>query len=231
MPRDMFGGVDPVRKSTGQRFTVPLSILAHALVLFALVVVPLVATGALPTPLTVITFVATPPPPPAPPPPPPPPAPAMAPPPTPIAVNADAAPIVAPKEITPEPPRPLVAQPRGLEGGLPNTTSGHVLAPPPPPERSKPLPIGGLIQPPQKLLHVAPVYPLAAKAAKLEGMVIVQAIIGTDGRIKDARVLRGHPLLNQAALDAVGQWRFSPTLLNTEAVEVVMSVTVNFQLQ
>ena len=52
-----------------------------------------------------------------------------------------------------------------------------------------------------------------------------------DGSIKDATILRGHPMLNQAALDAVQQWRYSPTLLNNEPVEVLLTVTVNFTLQ
>ena len=62
-------------------------------------------------------------------------------------------------------------------------------------------------------------------------MVIIEATIGKDGSVKDAKVLRPVPLLDQAALDAVKQWKYTPTLLNGVPVEVVMTVTVNFTLQ
>ena len=61
-------------------------------------------------------------------------------------------------------------------------------------------------------------------------MVILEAIVGTDGSVKSAQVLRGHPLLDEAAVDAVQQWRYTPTLLNGVPVDVVMTVTVNFTL-
>ena len=64
----------------------------------------------------------------------------------------------------------------------------------------------------------------------MQGIVIIEAIIGKDGNVKDAKVLRSVPLLDQAALEAVRQWRFTPTLLNNVPVEVVMTVTVNFTL-
>jgi protein TonB len=64
----------------------------------------------------------------------------------------------------------------------------------------------------------------------VSGIVIIEATIGKDGSVRDARVLRSVPLLDQAALDAVRQWRFTPTLLNNEPVEVIMTVTVNFTL-
>jgi protein TonB len=61
-------------------------------------------------------------------------------------------------------------------------------------------------------------------------VVIIEAVIGTDGRVQEARVLRSIPLLDQAALDAVRQWEYSPTTLNGVAVPVIMTVTVNFQI-
>ena len=64
-----------------------------------------------------------------------------------------------------------------------------------------------------------------------QGVVIIEATIGADGRVKEAKVLRGQPLLDQAALDAVKQWQFTPTLLNNVPVPVIMTVTVNFTLQ
>jgi periplasmic protein TonB len=78
---------------------------------------------------------------------------------------------------------------------------------------------------------VNPVYPSIAQSARVQGVVIVEATIGPDGKVSDARVLRSIPLLDQAALDAVRQWVFTPTLLNGVPVPVIMTVTVNFTLQ
>jgi protein TonB len=77
---------------------------------------------------------------------------------------------------------------------------------------------------------VRPVYPVVALADRVSGLVIIEARIGGDGAVEDARILRSIPLLDQAALDAVVQWRFTPTLLNGQPVPVVMTVTVNFAL-
>jgi protein TonB len=78
--------------------------------------------------------------------------------------------------------------------------------------------------------NVAPVYPPAAEAANVQGVVILELVTGTDGTVIQATVLRSIPLLDQAALDAVTQWRYEPTLLNGAPVEVIMVVTVNFTL-
>ncbi len=86
------------------------------------------------------------------------------------------------------------------------------------------------IKEPKKIKHVKPVYPQIAQTAKVQGIVIIEATIGKDGSVKDAKVLRSVALLDQAALDAVRQWKFTPTLLNGEPVEVIMTVTVNFTL-
>jgi protein TonB len=78
---------------------------------------------------------------------------------------------------------------------------------------------------------VSPAYPAIAQSARVQGMVIIQATIGVDGSVVDATVLRSVPLLDEAALTAVRQWRYTPTRLNGEAVAVIMTVTVNFQLR
>ncbi|MBW8713179.1 MAG: energy transducer TonB [Acidobacteria bacterium] len=78
---------------------------------------------------------------------------------------------------------------------------------------------------------IRPVYPPIAQSARVSGVVIIEATIGADGKVKDAKVLRSIPLLDQAALDAVKQWQFTPTLLNGVPVPVIMTVTVNFTLQ
>ena len=77
---------------------------------------------------------------------------------------------------------------------------------------------------------VEPVYPPLAKQARVSGVVELLGVLGTDGRIHELRVLRGHPLLINAALEAVRQWIFEPTLLNGQAVEVAAPITVNFIL-
>lgn len=77
---------------------------------------------------------------------------------------------------------------------------------------------------------VDPVYPALAKQARVSGTVELLGVLGTDGRIHELKVLRGHPLLVNAALDAVRQWVFEPTLLNGQAVEVAAPITVNFIL-
>ena len=89
---------------------------------------------------------------------------------------------------------------------------------------------GGDIRPPVKLRHVAPVYPEIARLTRIEGNVVLECTISPEGRIVDARVLSGPPLLQAAAAEAVQQWVYRPTLLNGVAVPVIMTVTVHFTL-
>jgi serine/threonine-protein kinase len=103
--------------------------------------------------------------------------------------------------------------------------------PPPPPPPQSPVRIGGSIKAPQKIKHVPAVYPAVAQSARVQGVVVLEAVIGPDGKVGSARVLRSIPLLDQAALDAVSQWEFTPTLLKGVAVPVIMTVTVSFTLQ
>jgi TonB family protein len=91
--------------------------------------------------------------------------------------------------------------------------------------------VGSQIRTPKKTRHVNPTYPADAKAAGISGLVIIEARIGADGNVEDATVLRSIPMLDQAAIDAVRQWQFTPTLLNGVPVPVIMTVTVNFTLQ
>jgi TonB family protein len=92
--------------------------------------------------------------------------------------------------------------------------------------------VGGNIRPPRKLVNVNPVYPATMREAGREGTVPIQAIIGVDGSVTSLRVLGAeiHPDFAKAAADAVRQWKFTPTLLNGAAVEVVMKVEVTFSL-
>jgi protein TonB len=75
------------------------------------------------------------------------------------------------------------------------------------------------------------VYPPEAKDARVQGVVILDILIGEDGSVEKAKILRSIPLLDQAAVDAVTQWVFTPTTVDGEAKKVIMTVTVNFTLQ
>jgi protein TonB len=239
VPKEMFGDVGnpSVRVGTKQWYTIPLSLLAHMVGIIALIVIPLLASDMIPTPQSVLAFAAMPPAPPPPPPPPPPPAA----PPTPqpiVDVNPTAAPLEPPKEIKPEPPPPptltSVGQIGGVPGGVPGGVVSNTLtiaAPPPPPPPQEPVRAGGAVQEPKLLKRVEPVYPRIAILGKMEGMVIIDATIGKDGVVKDAKVLRPVPLFEKEALEAVKQWRYTPTQLNGVPVEVLLIVTVHFKLK
>jgi TonB family protein len=96
--------------------------------------------------------------------------------------------------------------------------------------QGNPVRVGGSIRPPTRIQFVEPVYPEVARSARIQGVIILELVIGTDGAISNARVLRSIPLLDQAALDAVRQWRYEPTLLNGAPTPVIMTATVNFSL-
>jgi periplasmic protein TonB len=242
MPRELFKEVvsPEVRVQAGSRYTMMVSVAAHVLIVGAVVIVPLMATGAMPAlPMDDLSYIRLAPPP-APPPLPTPPAPAAAT--TPLA-NPDSAPTKMPEAIVPETPRAPIGD--LVDGaiptfGTPDRGFGPAAdvgrdvgepVPPPPPTPHKPMRPGGDIREPVKVKHVPPVYPQIAINARISGRVVIDAVIGTDGVVRDARVLSGVPLLNQAALDAVKQWRYTPTMLNNVPVQVIMTVTVQFNLQ
>jgi TonB family protein len=85
--------------------------------------------------------------------------------------------------------------------------------------------------PPRKVIHVNPVYPPDALAARRQGTVVVEAMIGLDGAVEDTKVVRSIPMFDAAALDAVRQWRFEPFLINGMPTRVIMTVTVGFSLK
>ncbi len=111
-----------------------------------------------------------------------------------------------------------------LEAGVPQGVSGGVSA-----GALAPVRVGGTIRHPVKLVDVQPVMPDEARAAGIRGVVILELIIGADGTVTSARVLRSIPLLDNAAVTAARQWRYEPTLLNGQAVPVILTATVNFQ--
>jgi protein TonB len=90
--------------------------------------------------------------------------------------------------------------------------------------------VGGAIKAPTKIRNVQPVYPQIAQSARVQGIVIIEATIDRSGKITRTRLLKSIPLLDQAALDAVRQWEYEPTLVNGVAVPIIVTVTVNFAL-
>ena len=101
--------------------------------------------------------------------------------------------------------------------------------PPPPAPTARPPRVSRMME--GNLVHkVQPEYPAAAKAARIQGAVVLQAIISKDGSIANLHVLSGHPMLVKSAIDAVSQWRYRPYYLNGDPVEVETQVTVNFVL-
>jgi protein TonB len=87
------------------------------------------------------------------------------------------------------------------------------------------------VREPRKIVDVRPVYPPIAQSARIEGIVILEAVINERGLVERVKVLRSVPLLDAAAVEAVGQWRYTPTLLNGSPVSVLMTITLNFTLR
>jgi TonB family protein len=100
----------------------------------------------------------------------------------------------------------------------------------PPARTMAPVRVGGAIREPRRIKNVTPLYPDIAKQARVQGIVILECTIGPRGNVTEVKVLRGIPLLDEAAVDAVRQWVYAPTLLNGVPVPVIMTVTVNFKL-
>lgn len=214
-----------------------LSVIAHALILCVVVVTSVMAIGILPTPFDRVTFdmqnavkvadIKMPVNPPA-----------RAP--APVVDTSNAAPISAPPSIAPEPDLPpsvpaSTALASGDAGVIFGPPAAFVEPPPPPPppplpQTAEPVRLHTGVVAPRRIATAEPVYPAVAKAAHVEGIVIVEAVIGVDGRVESAKVLRSVPLLDQAALDAVREWRYTPGMLNGVAVPIIMTVTVNFSL-
>ncbi len=228
-----------------KRATMPIAYIIDGIAVGVMVLIPLIYTQALPK-AQLMTFLAAPPPPPPPPPPP-----AAAPPKVVVhrvsVQDLMKAPTVIPKTIKqikdePEPPTNagvVGGVPGGVPGGSESGVIGGVLgglgtgAPPPPPPKPKVptrIRVGGQVEAAKAIYRPMPTYPPLAKMARIQGVVRLEAVISKDGTIQDLKVLSGHPLLVQAALNAVKQWRYEPTLLNGVPVEVVTEIDVNFTL-
>jgi protein TonB len=150
--------------------------------------------------------------------------------------SRNVAPIEPPSQIVAESVHEPASQPIGgiVDGGV--DLGGRLEAlvlpppPPPPPPPQQPMRLHSGMQAPRKVFNVDPIYPRIAESAHIGGVVILEAVIDARGRVESVRVLRSLPLLDQAAVDAVKQWIFTPALVNGTPVPVVMTVTVNFEL-
>lgn len=233
------------KKKTNKSWTVFLSMVFQVGFLAILILIPLIYTEALPKTLMSSILLAPPPPPP----PPPPPAPAAVVHVKPQVHLMDAGKLVAPKVIPKEvkiikedaaPPDMGAGITGGVPGGVAGGSMGGVIggviggagtaAPPPPKPTVTRTRVGGAVQAAKLVNRVQPVYPPLARQTRISGTVRLHAIIGKDGGVSQLSVESGHPLLVQSALDAVRQWRYQPTLLNGEPVEVDTEIDVIFSL-
>ena len=233
----------PTSKKTNKPWTVVISMAVQVLFLLILILIPLIYTEALPKTLMSSILLAPPPPPP----PPPPPA-AVQVIHKPVAHLMEAGKLVAPKAIPKElkqikeeaEPDMGAGMIGGVPGGVAGGNSGGVLggviggagnAPPPPPRATpKRVTVGGNVQAARLINRVQPIYPPLARQTRISGTVKLHAIIGKNGAVEQLQVVSGHPLLVQSALDAVRQWRYQPTLLNGDPVEVDTEIDVIFSL-
>lgn len=230
----------PNPKKTNKRWTVLVSMVFQMAFLAVLILIPLIYTEALPR--TMMATMLT-----APPPPPPPPPPPAA---TPIVhvkpqVHLmDAGKLVQPKvipkdvKIIKEDAPDMSA---GMTGGVPGGVAGGSMAgviggviggmaPAPPKPVQQRIRQGGAVQAALLVNKVQPIYPPLARQTRISGTVRLHAIISKTGQVEQLEVISGHPLLVRAAMDAVQQWRYKPTLLNGEPVEVDTTIDVIFSL-
>jgi protein TonB len=231
----------PNPKKTNKPWTVVLSMVFQVAFLAVLILIPLIYTEALPKTMMATLLVAPPPPPPPPPPP--------------IAQVVhvkpqvhlmDAGKLVQPKVIPKDikiikedAPDVNAGMQGGVPGGVAGGSMGGVIggviggmggAPPPPKPTQQRIRQGGSVQAALLVNKVQPVYPPLARQTRISGTVRLHAIISKSGSVESLEVLSGHPLLVRAAMDAVQQWRYKPTLLNGEPVEVDTTIDVIFSL-
>jgi protein TonB len=231
-----------------KRASIPLAYVAESMLVGVLILVPLIYTQALPRQLLITDMHIFPPPgrPPAPPT-------GQPRPPAPHHPRLDAftappsiPPLIATIVDAPEPPQTGAVQGPWVPGGFPGGPPDRVLIgvigsplgskePPPPPvvhtaPKTQIVRQGGDVTAAQALYQPKPVYPPLAVIAHIQGTVVLQAIIGTNGTVQDLKALSGPAMLIPAAINAVKTWRYQPTLLNSEPVEVLTEIDVKFTL-
>jgi protein TonB len=117
----------------------------------------------------------------------------------------------------------------GIPGGIPGGVIGGIpTAPLPPPK--EPVRVGGNVREPKVVKLVEPKYPPVAIRARVEGVVILEAVVTEQGTVDRLKVISGPPLLVQAAVEAVQNWKYEPTILNGQPVPVILTAKVNFSL-
>ena len=243
----VFSQLETRQPRRGLSFAASLGL--HSIILAAVITVPLLIEDVLPAPDQAIRGFFVAPPEVAPPPPPPPPPAAVA-----RAVTRPVAPrpqqpqeearFVAPIEIPEQ-----VQQPEelldlgveggvagGVEGGVPGGVVGGVVgglpqAPPPPPAAAALVRVGGVIRAPKLIDSPRPEYPALAAQARVSAILILEAEVGPDGRVRDVKVLRGHPLFDESVTATVRRWRYKPLLLNGVPTPFLVTITVNFNLK
>jgi protein TonB len=221
------------QEGTHKPWAVTMSFLVQLVIVGVMILIPLIYTEALPKGMLNTFLVA-----PAPPPPPPPPA-------APVRIvrprivqpQTMVAPTVIPKQVAmlhdEAPDVGAGSNGFGVAGGTGDALGGGILntAPPPPPKATPSrIKVGGNVQSASLIRQVQPVYPPIAKTAHVSGTVILHAIIAKDGSIQELQYVSGPALLMKAAMDAVHEWRYKPTMLNGEPVEVDTTVQVVFTL-
>jgi len=221
------------QEGTHKPWAVTMSFLVQLVIVGVMILIPLIYTEALPKGMLNTFLVA-----PAPPPPPPPPA-------APIKIvrprivqpQTMVAPTVIPKQVAmikdEAPDVGAGSNGFGVAGGTGDALGGGILntAPPPPPKATPSrIKVGGNVQSASLIRQVQPIYPPIAKTAHVSGTVILHAIIAKDGSIQELQYVSGPALLMKAAMDAVHEWRYKPTMLNGEPVEVDTTVQVVFTL-
>jgi protein TonB len=146
--------------------------------------------------------------------------------------RAKRVPIPDPTPDEPEPIRIVEEVDRELDIPVDDTVYGIPESGPPSAEPDGPIMVGGDVKPPEKIFSPQPSYTEIARKARIQGVVIVQAIIDRDGGVTNVKVLKGLPMgLEEAAVDAIKQWKFKPATLNGKPVTVYYNLTVNFKLQ
>jgi protein TonB len=244
----------------GKKWTMLVALAGQTALLGVLILIPMLTLQQLPLPELSAVLVAPPPPPPPPPPPAPAAtAPRMAPVVVRhFDANQLFAPKTIPKTVAVLPNLPaelaeapaIAGVPGGVAGGQIGGVVGGVLGgvmggvpsaapppPPPPPPAKAPEPatpkmirVGGQVEAAMVISAPPPVYPVLAKEARVGGTVHLDAVIGEDGHIENLKVLSGPPLLIEAAVNAVKQWTYRPTILNGKPVKIATQIMVNFQL-
>jgi periplasmic protein TonB len=230
------GYANPKRSAT----TLTLTLLVHGAIIGVLLLVPMwFMKPVLPAPSGIAAFVI--PQPSSPPPPPPPPAehlpPAAEPKPAPVQpriIQPTEIPALVQPEKPPEAPIGTAGVVGGVEGGVPGGTVfgivGNVLQSGPTPPPDVPVRVGGQIKAPGLSKRVDPEYPPIARSSNLQGIVILEATVDTQGHVQEVKVLRSAGVFDEPAVSAVKQWQYSPLMLNGKPTPFVVTVTVKFGL-